>query len=88
MSIDEQTVVSRERLLSVLRSAVAAVVDEDLPEFGESMRLGEELDVDSLDLVEITMLVEEELGIETDSDDFKGLETVGDLVDVLATLTR
>ncbi len=43
----------------------------------------EELDVDSLDLVEIAQVVEDELGVELRADDVKELRTVGDAIDVI-----
>jgi acyl carrier protein len=43
----------------------------------------EELDVDSLDLVEVAQVVEDELGVELRADDVKDLRTVGDAVDLI-----
>jgi acyl carrier protein len=44
----------------------------------------ESLDVDSLDLVEMSQIVEEEWGIELKSDDMKDLKTFGQAVDLVA----
>jgi len=46
----------------------------------------EDLDVDSLDLVEIAQLVQETWGIELDPQDFIDVRTVGDAVDVIVAL--
>jgi acyl carrier protein len=43
----------------------------------------EELDVDSLDLVEITQVVEEKWGIEFDPQDFSNVKTVGEAIDLV-----
>ena len=43
----------------------------------------ESLDVDSLDLVEIAQIVEDEFGIELGGDDVQGLKTVGDVIDLV-----
>jgi acyl carrier protein len=43
----------------------------------------EDLDIDSLDLVEIAQLVQETWGIELDPQDFAEVKTVGDAVDVI-----
>ena len=43
----------------------------------------EEIDVDSLDLVELTQVVEETYGIDLDGADFKKIKTVGDVVDLV-----
>lgn len=44
----------------------------------------ESLDVDSLDLVEMSQIVEEEWGVELKSDDMKDLKTFGQAVDLVA----
>jgi acyl carrier protein len=44
----------------------------------------ETIDIDSLDLVEIAQLIEDEYGIELRGEDVKNLKTVGDVVDLVA----
>ena len=44
----------------------------------------EELDIDSLDLVELAQIVEDEYGVVLKGEDMKGLETVGDAIDLIA----
>jgi acyl carrier protein len=43
----------------------------------------EDLDVDSLDLVEVSQIVEDEFGVELEGDDLKDLNTVGEVVDLV-----
>ena len=43
----------------------------------------ESLDVDSLDLVELAQIVEEEFGVRLEGDDLKGLTTVGQVIDLV-----
>jgi len=43
----------------------------------------ENLDVDSLDLVEVAQIVEEKFGVELEGEDVKDLRTVGDAVDLV-----
>ena len=43
----------------------------------------EDLDVDSLDLVELAQIVEDEYGVELKGDDVKDVKTVGDVVDLV-----
>lgn len=40
-------------------------------------KFGDDLDADSLDLVELVMALEEEFGIEVPEDELEGVETVG-----------
>jgi acyl carrier protein len=43
----------------------------------------DDLDVDSLDLVELAQIVEDEFGVELQGDDVKDLETVGEVMDLV-----
>jgi acyl carrier protein len=43
----------------------------------------EELDIDSLDLVELAQIVEDEYGVVLKGDDMKELQTVGDAIDLI-----
>ncbi|CAN5539422.1 acyl carrier protein [soil metagenome] len=43
----------------------------------------ESLDVDSLDLVEVGQVIEEEYGVELKGEDVEKLKTVGDVVDLV-----
>ena len=43
----------------------------------------EVLDVDSLDLVELAQIVEDEFGVELTADDVKDLSTVGEAIDLV-----
>ena len=43
----------------------------------------ESLDVDSLDLVELAQIVEDEFGVELDGDAVKDVKTVGDVIDLV-----
>jgi acyl carrier protein len=45
----------------------------------------EELDIDSLDLVELAQIVEDEYGVVLKSEDMKELATVGDAIDLIAS---
>ena len=43
----------------------------------------EELDIDSLDLVDLAQIVEDEYGVVLKGDDMKELKTVGDAIDLI-----
>ena len=67
----------------------ARVIDA-LVEFGEerdglstSSKFAD-LDVDSLDLVELAQIVEDEYGIEVQDSDLEKVETVGDVVELVS----
>ncbi len=44
----------------------------------------EDLEVDSLDLVELAQIAEDEYGVELSDADLEGLETVGDVIGLIA----
>ena len=48
-------------------------------------RLAEDLDADSLDMVEATMALEEALNISIADDELKGVKTVGEAVELAAS---
>jgi acyl carrier protein len=74
---------------TVTREAVQTRVFAALEEFGadaDEITLEatfEELDVDSLDLVELGQIVQEEYGVELKGEDMPKLKTVGDSVDLI-----
>ncbi len=74
---------------SVTAEQVEARVVEALASFGpdpSQINRGatfEELDVDSLDLVELAQIVEDEYGVILTGEDMKELKTVGDAVDLI-----
>jgi len=45
----------------------------------------ESLDVDSLDLVELSQVVEDEFGVEIKGEDAQKLQTVGDAIDLVVS---
>jgi acyl carrier protein len=65
-------------------------VTDALVEFGEEREnitpgaRFEDLEVDSLDLVELAQIVEDEYGVEIKDSDLEKIETVGDVVGLIA----
>ncbi len=47
-------------------------------------KFGDDLDADSLDLVELVMALEEEFGVEVPEEELEGIETVGQAYDLVA----
>ena len=66
---------------------IAALLAEQFGVEADSITMDtsfEDLGADSLDIVELTMAVEEEFGLENmDEDDLSGISVVGDLVNYL-----
>ena len=74
---------------TVTREAIQARVFEALEEFGAEPdainpdSTFESMDIDSLDLVELAQIVEDEFGIELGGEDVKDLRTVGEVIDLV-----
>ena len=47
-------------------------------------KFGDDLDADSLDLVELVMALEEEFDVEVDEEELEGIETVGQAFDLVS----
>jgi len=73
------------------REQIEQRVINALVEFGEEREKVtpqarfEDLEVDSLDLVELAQIAEDEYGVELTDADLEGLETVGDVIELIAT---
>jgi acyl carrier protein len=76
-----------EDVLGVVQAAVATVLERDPSTVHRGTRFREDLDADSLALVEIVEIVEEALaprartGFHIEDEDLDGLSTVGEAVD-------
>jgi acyl carrier protein len=61
-----------------------AEIGPDRSDITREATLGD-LDIDSLDLVEIAQLVQETWGVELDPQEFIGVKTVGEALDMIAS---
>ena len=77
-------------MTTITTETIQARVFEALEEFGAEPdaiaadATFEQLDVDSLDIVELTQIIKEEYGVEITQDDFPKLKTVADVVSLVA----
>ncbi|MET0910663.1 MAG: acyl carrier protein [Ilumatobacteraceae bacterium] len=67
----------RDEVLSALREVAVEVLSVEPDAVVEDARFKEDLDADSLDLVELVMALEEEFNIEVPEEELEGIETVG-----------
>jgi acyl carrier protein len=73
--------------------SVEQVIFDGLNELGAEGEVSrsstfEELDVDSLDLVELAQIIEDEFGVALQGEDVKGLRTVGDVIDLVVARSQ
>ncbi|HEX4672079.1 MAG TPA: acyl carrier protein [Solirubrobacteraceae bacterium] len=74
---------------TVTADAVEKTILEALPQFGVEQEdvsrdsTFEDLDIDSLDLTELSQIIEEEYGVTIKGDDARKIKTVGDAIDTV-----
>ena len=66
-----------EELFARFRKCAVDVLSVDADKVTLEASFGDDLDADSLDLVELVMALEEEFGIEVPESDLEGVDTVG-----------
>ena len=76
---------------TVTADAVEKTILEALPQFGVDEAdisrdsTFEDLDIDSLDLTELSQIIEEEYGVTIKGEDARKIKTVGDAVDMVVS---
>ena len=79
----------RQQVFELIRDRLADILEIDASEIAESSSFTEDLDADSLALIELVEALEEELsersvGFRIDDEDLEDLKTVRDAVDYVA----
>ncbi|MBO4762550.1 MAG: acyl carrier protein [Lachnospiraceae bacterium] len=72
--------------LDIIRKIVAQIKNIDPDAINEDTVLYEDLGVDSLDLFQIVMAIEEQFEIEVSEEDAQSIVTVGDAVKMISRL--
>ncbi len=72
---------SREEILEKVRELIADKLGVDKDEVTEEASLVDDLGADSLDLVDLVMVFEEEFDVKIEDDELENIKTVKDVVD-------
>jgi len=83
---DNTSDITREEVLAIVRNRLAEILEIDPPSINEGDSFQDDLDADSLALIELVEAIEEELGERTEDfriedDDLEDLKSVRDAVD-------
>ena len=77
---------SKEEILPDLASIVEEVAGVDASEVTSEKSFVDDLDIDSLSMVEIAVQTEDKYGVKIPDEDLAGLRTVGDVVNYIQKL--
>ena len=75
---------TREQVLKLIRDHLAAELELDPAAIGEETRFREDLEADSLDLLELVMELEDRYGVRIPDEEAARIETVGQAADFVA----
>ena len=77
----------RNQALTALRDAAVTVLSVQPDQVVEAASFADDLDADSLDLVELVMALEDALNVEIGDRDLSDIKTVSDAVDLLLSVS-
>jgi acyl carrier protein len=80
---NEQMAQSREEVIETMKDVLASELGVEADKVTGDARFKEDLDADSLDLVEVVLALEEKFGIEISDDQIAGVKTVGEAADLV-----
>lgn len=76
---------SRDEVLAVMRDAAVELLKIDPAKVTEEATFADDLEADSLDVVELVMALEEKLDISIPEEELEGIKTVGEALTVIAS---
>ena len=79
---------TKEEIFKEIHDVLAGDVECDPEKIKPEALLVEDLDLDSIDAVDLVVRLQQRINIKVTADDFKSIRTLGDVVDVIAKLVE
>ena len=77
---------TKEEILAEIAEVLAGEFEIPREKLTADARLYEDLDLDSIDAVDLVVRIQQRTGIKVVAEDFKAIRTLGDVADVIAKL--
>jgi len=77
---------TKEDILAAISDVLAKEFECDPASLVPEARLFEDLDLDSIDAVDLVVRLQNQTGLKVKAEDFKSIRTLGDVADVIARL--
>ena len=77
---------TKEEILAAIADVLEKDFELDRARLVPAARLFEDLDLDSIDAVDLVVRLQQQTGLKVKAEDFKAIRTLGDVVDVIARL--
>lgn len=75
-------------MLETIRNIICSYVDIDPDEITESSKIRSDIGLNSFDLVNVAVDLENEYGISVDSKSFGGIKTIGDIMKYIESVKK
>tara|TARA_B100001750_G_C15493102_1_gene592465 strand:+ start:1228 stop:1482 length:255 start_codon:yes stop_codon:yes gene_type:complete len=79
---------SKDEIFNIVRDALVDLFDIDANKIKPDALLYEDLDIDSIDAVDLIVRLKEKTGKKPDVEAFRHVRTVGDVVDSIYAITK
>jgi len=79
---------TQDEIFNKIADTLAADFECDRAKLVPEARLFEDLDLDSIDAVDLIVRIQQETGIKVKAEDFKSIRTLGDVARVIASLVE
>lgn len=74
---------TKEEVLSAIADVLVSEFELDRAKLVPEARLFEDLDLDSIDAVDLVVRLQQQTGLKVKAEDFKAIRTLGDVADVI-----